>query len=220
MGLARALGMNLKKDAFSDNNMKSREHISMLKEKLIFCFWKKLYDENRDTGVSNDKNNSQAMKVINDSSENELDGGNSIDSTIASSNTPRSKSLGMNLKQENESQGDTGIALKTGSSKQQTNNGSTDGWVLPNSNVIYKYFIGKGNNSMMVRSLFKNRYWWVQGDEIDNKVLNFTWTQNKVQKIFENLACKYPNKKSGNKHSEFPLHATPQQTRSVKKKKL
>lgn len=49
-GLARAIGMNLKKDAFSDNNMKSREHLTYLKEKLIFCFWKKLNEENRDIG--------------------------------------------------------------------------------------------------------------------------------------------------------------------------
>lgn len=32
----------------------------------------------------------------------------------------------------------------------------------------------------MVRNLFKNRYWWVAGDESDNKIINFTWTQNKV----------------------------------------
>lgn len=41
-GLARALGMNLKKDAFAENNMKTREHITYLKEKLIYCFYKKL----------------------------------------------------------------------------------------------------------------------------------------------------------------------------------
>jgi hypothetical protein len=34
-------------------------------------------------------------------------------------------------------------------------------FIVPPQNIIYKYFIGKGNNSIMVRSLFKNRYWWV-----------------------------------------------------------
>ena len=48
MGLARALGMNLRKDALSDANMKSRDHQMSLKEKLIFCLWKKLNEENRD----------------------------------------------------------------------------------------------------------------------------------------------------------------------------
>ena len=48
MGLARALGMNLKKDSLSDANMKSRDHQMQLKEKLIFCLWKKLNEENRD----------------------------------------------------------------------------------------------------------------------------------------------------------------------------
>lgn len=47
---------------------------------------------------------------------------------------------------------------------------------MPHPSVIYKYVIGKGNNSMMVRNLFKNRNWWVQGDESDNKVINFHWT--------------------------------------------
>jgi hypothetical protein len=48
MGLAKALGMNIKKDAFSEGNMKSREYVNLLKEKLIFCLWKKLNDSNRD----------------------------------------------------------------------------------------------------------------------------------------------------------------------------
>jgi len=36
MGLARALQLGLKRDAFSDQNLKTREHILMLKEKLIY----------------------------------------------------------------------------------------------------------------------------------------------------------------------------------------
>ena len=48
MGLARALGMILKKDSLSDANMKSRDHQMQLKEKLIFCLWKKLNEENKD----------------------------------------------------------------------------------------------------------------------------------------------------------------------------
>ena len=48
MGLSRALGLNLKKDAFSEQNLKSRDHLNQLKEKLIFQFYKKIFDENKD----------------------------------------------------------------------------------------------------------------------------------------------------------------------------
>lgn len=50
-GLARAVGMNIRKEMFSEQNMKSREHVNQLKEKLIFCFWKKINELNKD--VSN-----------------------------------------------------------------------------------------------------------------------------------------------------------------------
>ena len=32
------------------------------------------------------------------------------------------------------------------------------------SDVSYKYNIGNGNNSMMVRSLMKQRWWWYSKD--------------------------------------------------------
>ena len=48
MGLAKVLGLNLKKDAFSESNMKSREYMATIKEKLIFMMYRKLHDENRD----------------------------------------------------------------------------------------------------------------------------------------------------------------------------
>lgn len=48
MGLAKALGLNLKKDAFSEQNMKSRDHLGTIKEKLAFSVYKKIHDENKD----------------------------------------------------------------------------------------------------------------------------------------------------------------------------
>lgn len=48
VGLAKALGMNLRKEAFSEQNMKSREHVNQLKEKLIFSFWRKINESNKD----------------------------------------------------------------------------------------------------------------------------------------------------------------------------
>lgn len=51
----------------------------------------------------------------------------------------------------------------------------------------------------MVRSLFKNRYWWVQHDkeELGDKC-NFCWTQIKKAHIMESLNCKYPFAKNLN----------------------
>ena len=62
---------------------------------------------------------------------------------------------------------------------------------------MYKYSIGKGNNALMVRSLFKNRFWWIKADagsEMDR--VNFMWTQIKNISHMETLLCKYPEKKS------------------------
>jgi hypothetical protein len=95
---------------------------------------------------------------------------------------------------------------------------------LPHTNVNYKYFIGKGNNSIMVRSLFKNRYWWVQNDKEEMEKCNFCWTQIKNNKLMEVLPCKFPNKKSGvkgngvQKKQNPQLLATPQHKSNKKKK--
>lgn len=62
---------------------------------------------------------------------------------------------------------------------------------------MYKYFIGKGNNSIMVRGLFKNRFWWIPSDKNEMDTVNFMWTQIKNIKHMDSLLCKYPHKKSG-----------------------
>jgi tubulin polyglutamylase TTLL1/tubulin monoglycylase TTLL3/8 len=82
----------------------------------------------------------------------------------------------------------------------------------PPGSIIYKYFIGKGNNSIMVRSLFKNRFWWVQHDKEEMEKCNFCWTQIKKANLMEVLTCKFPNKKSGVKNlNSLPAQlATPQ----------
>lgn len=63
---------------------------------------------------------------------------------------------------------------------------------------LYKYSIGRGNNAIMVRSLFKNRFWWMsaeKGAEMDK--VHFMWTQIKNANYMETLLCKYPHKKAG-----------------------
>ena len=145
-------------------------------------------------------------KANNESSE-EIDGGLSIDSTKSNNNnTPKSKKL--SAKEAKEAVADT-VAKETIAVG------------VPPTNVIYKYFIGQGNNSMMVRGLFKNRFWWCPGDKGESEKCNFCWTQVKTAKIMEAIPAKYPNARSGNsKQAGFKqLLATPT-TKGSKKKKL
>jgi hypothetical protein len=121
--------------------------------------------------------------------DNELDDsvGSALSNNKDNSATPKSKQ-GLALKQ------DVGQIEQPASFSTMAQNGAV---ALPHPNVIYKYFIGKGNNSIMVRSLFKNRYWWVQNDKEEMEKCNFCWTQIKNNKLMEVLPCKFPNKKSG-----------------------
>ena len=43
-------------------------------------------------------------------------------------------------------------------------------------NVYYKCFIGKGNNSQLVQTLIRSRFWWLvqEKDRVDK--VNFMWT--------------------------------------------
>lgn len=50
----------------------------------------------------------------------------------------------------------------------------------------YKYYIGRGNNSGIVRTALKSRFWWSMGDYDDWEDYNFIWTQWKSNKI---LGC-------------------------------
>ena len=59
----------------------------------------------------------------------------------------------------------------------------------------YKCFIGKGNNSMLIRTLFKSRYWWLLHDKEDPHIVNFMWTQLKKASIMGSLKCKLVNSK-------------------------
>ena len=49
----------------------------------------------------------------------------------------------------------------------------------------------------MVKSLFKNRYWWANSERNDIAKANFMWTQIKNPTYMETLLCKYPERKSG-----------------------
>ena len=47
----------------------------------------------------------------------------------------------------------------------------------------YKFYIGRGNNSGLVRTALKSRFWWSMGDCDDWNGYNFIWTQWKSNKI-------------------------------------
>jgi len=51
----------------------------------------------------------------------------------------------------------------------------------------YKYYIGKGNNSMLVRSCIKSRFWWSMGDFDEWDDYNFVWTQWKSNKVIATI---------------------------------
>ena len=47
----------------------------------------------------------------------------------------------------------------------------------------YKVYIGRGNNSLLIKSLLKRRFWMEIVDNIDEEGINFYWTQNKVNRV-------------------------------------
>lgn len=51
----------------------------------------------------------------------------------------------------------------------------------------YRYYIGKGNNSSVVKTAFKTRFWWSVGDYDDWLDYNFMWTQWKSNRIISTL---------------------------------
>lgn len=47
----------------------------------------------------------------------------------------------------------------------------------------YKVFIGKGNNSLLIKSLLKRRFWLEIVDNEDDEDISFYWSQNKINKL-------------------------------------
>lgn len=60
----------------------------------------------------------------------------------------------------------------------------------PTHQMTYKYFIGKGNNSSLVRSLLKARWWWTPVDSIDSPEVHLVWTQLRNNSVIESLKSK------------------------------
>lgn len=56
----------------------------------------------------------------------------------------------------------------------------------------YKYNICKGNNCQLVKKIMNQRYWWQRYDVDDMSLLNFLWTQWKIDRELEKLPSKIP----------------------------
>ena len=60
----------------------------------------------------------------------------------------------------------------------------------PHAFQPYKFFIGTGNNSFILRRLFKQRYWWWVGEKEDFDEVNFIWTQWRKNPLIEQLPAR------------------------------
>ncbi len=57
-------------------------------------------------------------------------------------------------------------------------NGITEQEITQNQSLgTYKYYIGGGNNHMLVKQVFKQRTWWNQSEKESFEECNFVWTQ-------------------------------------------
>lgn len=54
-------------------------------------------------------------------------------------------------------------------------------------NASYKAYIGKGNNSILIKNSLKNRFWWNIVDE--SLDVNLYWTQVRDNKFVQSLKC-------------------------------
>jgi len=61
-------------------------------------------------------------------------------------------------------------------------------------NNYYKFYVGKGNNSVMVRTLLKARFWWQLHDKEDIEKVNFMWTQLRKANVMGSFRCKLAKK--------------------------
>ena len=67
----------------------------------------------------------------------------------------------------------------------------------------YIYSVGKGNNNILVLSMLKSRFWWVEGTP---DCANFVWTQTKKLSIFEGQSTQ-DNKE--NRENKDPRNVSP-----------
>lgn len=59
--------------------------------------------------------------------------------------------------------------------------------VTPESlDVSYRVFVGLGNNSCMIKSILRRRFWWnIVEDKSQIDTCQFVWTQLKINTLFK-----------------------------------
>lgn len=76
-------------------------------------------------------------------------------------------------------------------------NNSNNVAIVPSQNPNYIYFLGKGNNSELVKRIFTSRPWWTQADEETFPNVNLAWTQILNTKFIQTIPladiCKKPS---------------------------
>ena len=85
-------------------------------------------------------------------------------------------------------------------------------------NTHYKCFVGKGNNSMMVRTLFKSRFWWLFSENESIDKVNFMWTQLRKNAIMHNLHTKLLSEKKKAEKAAQALQQAEKEKRIAAKK--
>lgn len=53
----------------------------------------------------------------------------------------------------------------------------------------YKYYLGSGNNSKLVKQIMSNRWWWTRVPEEEKESAHFVWTQWKEWEFIKALPC-------------------------------
>jgi hypothetical protein len=57
------------------------------------------------------------------------------------------------------------------------------GWRVKNCEAsVPRYFIGRGNNSKLIKAIMGKRWWWKNETKEENA--NFLWTQLKIYSVY------------------------------------
>jgi len=75
---------------------------------------------------------------------------------------------------------------------------------LPNR--VNRFWVGLGNNSSVVKSVLKQRYWWQKGTSENLEEVDFVWTSWKRKKHIDYLQEVNRNhKRSGDEDAVYPI---------------
>ena len=69
--------------------------------------------------------------------------------------------------------------------------------------TTYRAFVGFGNNSNLIKSILKRRYWWTLVDKPEG--CHFAWSQLKINSIFKDHQAPSQTKPSTIYHSELEV---------------